>query len=552
MTSPVSPLTAARAKYQPQVPPHLRTAAVVTEPVGDGPSAPEEIRSLFPKTTGMAMLRLVAGDSARAPAKPLVVGVVLSGGPASGGHNTIAGLLDGLLALHPESRLVGFLGGPRGVILNRSRDLTPQVVADYRNTGGFDIIGSGRDKIESAEDMESCLNTLKGHGAQALVVVGGDDSNTNAALLAEFFAARDAGIQVIGLPKTIDGDMKSDIIETSFGFDSACKTYANLVANICRDARSAGKYYHFVKLMGRAASHVALEVALQVHPNVTIISEEVLAKKITLNQIVEEVAQIVVQRAEAGKNYGVVLVPEGLIEFLPGMKDLLNELDHAIGTEDERFNRARTAAEKVAIVSEALSDESALLYGSLPHDVQKVLLIRDKHGNLTVSQVETDRLLMNLVQKRVSDLKHDGKTSASLVPLNHFFGYEGRCCPPSNFDADYCYGLGLSAAHLIRAGVTGYTVYGRNLAAPHAKWEFGGVPVTSMLHIEMRKGKAKPVIRKALVEIDGPVFGEFDRHRAAWAIHDDYQQIGGIQYFGPPEVADARPVTLLLEHPAQG
>ncbi len=538
-----------RVNYQPRLPQGLQGQVDVQSLDASAAGHDPEIQKLFPNTCGLKTVRLVSGNGS-ALKEPITVGVVLSGGPAPGGHNAIAGLFDAVKEIHPDSRLLGFLNGPIGVIEGDQIEITSELIDEYRNTGGFDIIGSGRDKIESPEDIDRCVRALTYLGARALVVIGGDDSNTNAAILAEELISRDAGIQVIGLPKTIDGDMRNDVIETSFGFDTAAKTYASLVANVARDAKSAHKYTHIIKLMGRAASHVALEVALQTRPNLTIISEEVEARNLTLNDVVEQIVEVVVRRAESGKNYGVIVIPEGLLEFLSDFKVLLKELSIIFRDGEDILNSYTTDEDKRQYINIKLSNESSHIYSTLPDSIQHTLLKPDKHGNIPVSQIETDFLLVDLVKLRLNELYRQGKYKGTFTPLHHFFGYEGRCMAPSNFDADYCYALGYSAAHLIAAGLTGYTVYGQNMMAPAEEWVMGGIPVTSMLNMELRKGKMKPVIKKALVELDGKPFKAFAADRENWIVEDAYRFVGPIQYYGPPGLADARTLTLAHERSA--
>jgi pyrophosphate--fructose-6-phosphate 1-phosphotransferase len=506
-----------------------------------------EIKRIFPNTYGLPLVHIVSG-AGELESSPITVGVVLSGGPAPGGHNAIAGLYDALKAANPASRLLGFLGGPKGVITNKHVELTAEFVDRFRNTGGFDMIGSGRDKIETPEQLKGCEETAIKLGLKALVVIGGDDSNTNAAILAEHCLAHKVPLQVIGLPKTIDGDMRNQFIEASFGFDTAAKTYAQLVGNVCRDSLSAKKYYHFIKLMGRSASHIALEVALQVHPNLAIISEEVKAKKMTLNNVVDQIVDVIVKRASTNKNYGVILIPEGLLEFLADFKEFLKELGSTLKSEEKQLQKLSTV-EKRQLVAQRMT--TGALYASLPPSIQEVLLIRDSHGNLTVSQIDTESFLVELVSRRLDDLKKAGTFTGKFAALTHFFGYEGRCVFPSNFDADYTYCLGRAAAQLIRAGLTGYTVSARNLAKPAEDWEFGGVPVTSMLTLEQRKGAMKPVIEKALVDLEGAPFKHFESKRGMWVVEDAFASPGPVQYFGPPELADMRSQTLLLESAAR-
>jgi len=542
----------ARYQYQPKMPAVLKSSSISIQEEAGGnadPAHEADIQKLFPATYGKPMVRLTEGGTGL-PAEPRVVGVVLSGGPAPGGHNTISGLYDSLKAANPQTRVLGFLAGPKGVMEGRHLELTDEIVDRYRNTGGFDLIGSGRDKIESPDDLSRCISTLHALRVDALVVIGGDDSNTNAAILAEHFAAKNAGIQVIGLPKTIDGDMKNEIIETSFGFDTAAKTYANLVANVARDAMSSRKYTHFIRLMGRSASHVALEVALQTHPNLTLISEEVRAKRLTLQDVVDQIVDVVTRRSEAGRDYGVIVVPEGLLEFLGDFEELLKDLSHIHKTEEDVLHSLDTDEDRRQFVNSKLPAESAKVYSSLPDGIQHVLLRLDKHGNIPVSQLETEALLIDLVSLRIRELKRLGQFKGTFSPLAHFFGYEGRCVAPSNFDADYCYALGYAAGHLIRAGLTGYTVFAQGITDPAESWAMGGVPVTSMLNMELRKGKMKPVIKKALVELDGPAFRKFAEERDGWKAEDAFLFAGPIQYYGPSEICDALTISVTLEKSA--
>lgn len=549
MTETKSPLQQARASYQPKLPRALRTGNIAvqlgepTEPATDK----EEIHKLFPHTYGQPIATLVEGRG-ELRTEPLRVGVVLSGGPAPGGHNVIAGVFDALKSANPDSKLYGFLKGPGGVIKGKYKELAADIIDQYRNTGGFNMIMTGRDKIEKPEELEACKNNFEQMGLDGLIIIGGDDSNTNAAVLAEYLRSVGSRTCVIGVPKTIDGDMKNELIEASFGFDTASKVYSELIGNIARDATSAVKYWHFIRLMGRAASHVTLECALQTHPNIALISEEVQAKGITLEQIVDHITDVVIQRAEQGKNYGVALVPEGLVEFIGDIKTLIDELSAILGKEEEYIHSLPDHSERVQYLSTKLSDHSARVYGSLPQDIQAVLLRRDSHGNVPLSQVETERLLMDLVSDRIRLLQAKGEAQAvKFSPLSHFFGYEGRCAAPSNFDADYAYTLGYAAAQLIRANLTGYTVYVSNLTRKAEEWVAGGIPVTMMLNIEVRKGKPTPVIRKALVDLNGKPFLTFAEHREKWAIEDDYRFPGPIQYFGPSEVCDSPTLTLQME-----
>ncbi|MBI3946046.1 MAG: diphosphate--fructose-6-phosphate 1-phosphotransferase [Armatimonadetes bacterium] len=544
----ISPLQQARAGYRPNLPKALRGGSIgvafgaPTEPASDR----EEIRRLFPNTYGQPAVTLVAGDGLQAA--PLKVGVVLSGGQAPGGHNVIAGVLDALKAAHPESRLFGFLKGPAGIIKGKGRELTPELVDAYRNTGGFDMIMSGRDKIEKPEELAACKKHFAEMGLDGLVIIGGDDSNTNAAVLAEYLKTEGCPTCVVGVPKTIDGDMKNEQIEASFGFDTAAKTYSELIGNIARDATSAVKYWHFVRLMGRAASHVTLECALQTHPNIALISEEAQARGTTLEQIVNYIVEVVVRRAEAGRNYGVVLVPEGLVEFISDFRVLIDEVSAILGADERYIHGLPDHSERLQYLNTRLTAESARVYGTLPRDIQEVLLRRDSHGNVPLSQVETERLLIDLVSDRIRLLQSRGQAEAvKFSALSHFFGYEGRCAAPSNFDADYTYSLGFAAAQLVRARLTGYTANVRNMTKPADEWVAGGTPVTMMLNLERRKGVLTPVIKKALVDLGGRPFTEFAERRDRWAIGDEYVFPGPIQYFGPSEVCDAPSITLALE-----
>ena len=549
MSTDISALQLARASYQPKLPKALRQGSVKVE-LGQ-PSHPstdqDEIKKLFPNTYGQPVAAMFEGNGDLKTA-PLKVGVVLSGGQAPGGHNVICGLFDALKSANPENRLFGFLKGPGGVIKGKYKELTEDGIKPYRNTGGFDMIMSGRDKIESAEDLAACKKNFEDMDLDGLVIIGGDDSNTNAAMLAEYLKGQGAKTVVIGVPKTIDGDMKNDQIEASFGFDTASKVYSELIGNICRDATSAVKYWHFIRLMGRAASHVTLECALQVQPNITLISEEIQAKGTTLESIVDNIVDVVLKRAAQGKNYGILIVPEGLPEFISDIKVMIDELSAILGEQDKYIRGLPDHDERAQFLSQKLSDHSAKVYNSLPVDIQEVLLKRDSHGNVPVSQVETERLLIDLVSDRIREMKREGKAEGvKFSPLGHFFGYEGRCAAPSNFDTDYCYSLGYAAAQLVRAGLTGYTVNVQNLTKPAEEWVAGGTPVTMMLCIEQRKGKPTPVIRKALVALDSAPFNAFAAGRESWAINDQYIFPGPIQYFGPTEVCDATTKTLALE-----
>ena len=540
-----SNLQVARAAYQPKLPKALKGAVkavegAATQSVGNQ----EEIKALFPNTYGMPVVRFADGGSA--DSQSFNVGIILSGGQAPGGHNVISGLYDGVKAINPANKLYGFLMGPGGLVDHKYIEFDDALIDEYRNTGGFDIIGSGRTKLEETEQFEKGIEILRELGIKALVIIGGDDSNTNACVLAEYYASKNYGVQVIGCPKTIDGDLKNSQIETSFGFDTACKTYSELIGNIERDCNSARKYWHFIKLMGRSASHIALECALQTQPNICLISEEVEAKKQSLDDIVNYIAEIVARRAANGNNFGTVLIPEGLIEFIPAIKKLIAELNDTLATEEA----ASVAREEVIdYVKAHLSADNLATFNSLPDGVARQLALdRDPHGNVQVSLIETEKLLSSMVAKRLSEMKAEGKYCGKFSAQHHFFGYEGRCAAPSNFDADYCYSLGYNASRLIACGKTGYMSVISNTTAPAEEWIAGGVPITMMMNLEKRNGKMKPVIRKALVELEGEPFKFFAAHRDAWAINTEYVYPGAIQYWGPTEVCDQTTKTLQLEH----
>lgn len=542
-----SALQIARAAYVPKMPVALRGSVravegAATEAAGDK----EEIKRLFPHTYGMPAVTFERGDAAD-PMPPINAGVILSGGQAPGGHNVIAGLFDGLKAANPESRLFGFILGPGGLVEHKYMELTADIIDEYRNTGGFDMIGSGRTKLERREQFDKGLEILKELGISALVIIGGDDSNTNAAVLAEYYRSIGAGVSVIGCPKTIDGDLKNDLIETSFGFDTACKVYSEVIGNIQRDCNSARKYWHFIKLMGRSASHIALECALQTHPNVCIISEEVEANDQSLDEIVNHIAHVVARRAAEGNNFGTVLIPEGLIEFIPAMKRLIAELNDFLAHNKAEFKMIKKSLRHSYLISK-LSKENSALYASLPEGVARQLALeRDPHGNVQVSLIETEKLLAEMVDSRLSEWKEEGRYRGKFATQMHFFGYEGRCAAPSNYDADYCYSLGYAASCLIRAGKTGYMASVRNTTAPAEEWTAGGIPITMMMNMEQRDGVMKPVIRKALVQLDGAPFRAYAAMRDEWAMTTDYVYPGPIQYFGPSEVCDAPTKTLQLE-----
>jgi len=553
----ISALQSARYKYFPKLPASLSGditgLAIESGAPTEAAADKEALKELFKHIYGKPVAAFVNGKNNKGEKidirKELIVGVVLSGGQAPGGHNVIAGIFDGLKKGNPSSKLYGFLGGPSGLINNKATELTGEIIDEYRNTGGFDIIGSGRTKIETPEQFASSLETAKSLNLNALIVIGGDDSNTNAALLAEYFVEKGTPIQVIGCPKTIDGDLKNEYIETSFGFDTACKTYSELIGNIQRDARSAKKYWHFIKLMGRSASHIALECALQTQPNICLISEEVEEKKMSLDQVVEDICVSIVKRAENKENFGVVLIPEGLIEFIPEIKNLIEELNDVMAFNEEEFSKFTSLIDQLYWLSQEISPESCKLLQSLPPEISRELLMdRDPHGNVQVSRIETEKLLIEMVEKRLAKLKEEGVYKGSFSALGHFFGYEGRCAFPSNFDANYCYSLGYSAFALIAAGLTGYISSIRNLTAPADEWVAGGIPLTMLMNLEQRHGAKKPVIKKALVDLNGNPFKTFDNERDNWAVKTSYLYPGSVQYFGPSDICDQPTKTLRLEH----
>lgn len=550
----LSALQKERYKYQPKLPPVLRQPldsieVQLGEPT-ESVANQEELKALFAHTYGQPVARIVSGKNT-AGGQPLTVGVILSGGQAPGGHNVIAGLFDGLKKGHPDSRLLGFLGGPIGLIDGKYVEITKELMDQYRNTGGFDIIGSGRDKIETQEQLDKVASVARELKLNGVVVIGGDDSNTNAAVLAEYFKKIGSSTQVVGCPKTIDGDLKNDYIETSFGFDTACKTYSELIGNICRDALSAKKYWHFIKLMGRSASHITLECALQTQPNICLIGEEVAEKKLTLDQIVESVAEVISRRAEKGLNYGVALIPEGLIEFIPEVGSLIARLSDVLAHDAEgpkEFDKLSGLDAQLAWLERQLPAQDFSVFKSLPSEIQKQLLLdRDSHGNVQVSLIETEKLIVEMVKRKLKDWSREGRFKGKFSALTHFFGYEGRCAFPSNFDADYCYSLGYTAYVLFRNGLTGYLSSVRNTHLSADQWTCGGIPITMMMNIEQRHGKPKPVIRKALVDLEDRPFQTFLAHRDEWAIETAYLFPGAIQYYGPSEVCDQPTRTLLLE-----
>ena len=542
----ISALQKERAGYQPKLPKALQGAVKVQEGAPtQSVDNQEDIKKLFPNTYGMPLVEFVPADSAN-NAK-INVGIILSGGQAPGGHNVISGLFDEVKKLNPENRLYGFLMGPGGLVDHNYIEITAENLQAYRNTGGFDMIGSGRTKLEKEEQFEKGLEILRKLDIKAVVIIGGDDSNTNACVLAEYYAAKQYGVQVIGCPKTIDGDLKNDQIETSFGFDTATKTYSELIGNIERDCNSARKYWHFIKLMGRSASHIALECALQTQPNICLVSEEIESKDQTLNDIVEYIAGVVAYRAEQGNNFGVVLIPEGLIEFIPAIGRLIQELNDLLAAHGADYLNLDKDAQRKYIL-EHLSAENKATFETLPEGVARQLsLDRDPHGNVQVSLIETEKLISEMVAAKLDQWKKEGKYAGKFSPLHHFFGYEGRCAAPSNFDAAYCYALGSSAAQLIANGKTGYMAIVKNTTAPADQWKAGGVPITMMMNMERRNGEMKPVIRKALVELDGAPFKTFAAQREKWAKETCYVYPGPIQYWGPSSVCDQTTKTLELE-----
>ena len=539
-----SALQIARSAYQPKLPKALQGAVKIkegaaTQSVGDQ----EEIKKLFPNTYGMPIVEFEPASEANT--KKMNVGIILSGGQAPGGHNVITGLFDQIKKLNPENRLYGFILGPGGLVDHNYMELTKEIVDEYRNTGGFDMIGSGRTKLEKVDQFEKGLEIIRELDIKAIVIIGGDDSNTNACVLAEYYAAKNYGVQVIGCPKTIDGDLKNEQIETSFGFDTACKTYSELIGNIERDCNSARKYWHFIKVMGRSASHIALECALQTQPNICLVSEEIEQKAMSLDDIVEYIANAVATRAADGNNFGTVIIPEGVIEFIPAIKKLIAQLNDVLALPEVK-DMGRS--EQIDFAKSHLTEENLAVFNSLPTGVARQLALdRDPHGNVQVSLIETEKLLSTMVAQKLERMKKEGKYVGKFGTQHHFFGYEGRCAAPSNFDADYCYALGTSAAQLIANGKTGYMAIVKNTTAPADQWIAGGVPITMMMNMEKRAGEMKPVIRKALVELDGAPFKAFAKERDRWARETAYVYPGPIQYWGPTEVCDQPTKTLALE-----
>ena len=548
----VSALQQARYSYNPKLPLILREDIRKIKPVYGKPtqsvSDQEKLQKLFPNTYGLPKVSFEKGQN-NDIGKKMNVGVILSGGQAPGGHNVICGLYDALKKANPESQLYGFMGGPSGILDDKFIIMTDDLINAYRNTGGFDIIGSGRTKLETKEQFEVCTKVCHKHDINAIVIIGGDDSNTNAAVLAEYFRAQGESICVVGCPKTIDGDLKNESIEASFGFDTATKTYSELIGNIERDANSARKYWHFIRLMGRSASHIALECALQTQPNICLIGEEVEAKNQSIEEITNYIADIVAKRSEKGNDFGVILVPEGLIEFVPSLKVLIREINDLLAKTEKEFNVIETVADKITFVEANLSDRSKKVFNSLPEEIKGQLLAdRDPHGNVQVSKIETEKLLIQTVTKRLKQMKAEGKYKGKFSTQNHFFGYEGRCAFPSNFDSDYCYSLGYNAVMLISANLTGYLSSVTQLSKSADQWQAGGIPITMMMNLEQRHGEQKPVIKKALVELDGEPFKYFAAHRDEWALDTCFTFPGAIQYYGPAEVCDQSTMTLRLEH----
>ncbi len=548
----VSPLQKARYDYKPKLPGMLRHGiseiCVIEGEVTESVADQEQIKALFPNTYGEKEIIFHKGSNTSQPKKH-IVGVILSGGQAPGGHNVVSGLYDALKATNPENVLLGFKGGPSGLLNDDYVVFDDAYIDAYRNTGGFDIIGSGRTKLETEEQFEVVVDVCKEHGMTAIVIIGGDDSNTNAAVLAEYMAAHQTGVQVIGCPKTIDGDLKNDDIEASFGFDTATKTYSELVGNIERDCNSAKKYWHFIKVMGRSASHVALECALESQPNICLISEEVAEKELSLSRIADYIADSVEKRAEKGMNFGVAIIPEGVVEFVPEFSALIGEINELLaGEKAEHFNALPSWKEKYAYIEKGLTKEAMNVFAILPQEIQQQLFLeRDPHGNVQVSLIESEKLFAALVADKLEARRAAGSYHGKFNAQHHFFGYEGRCAFPTNFDADYCYSLGYNAFMLIQYGYNGYLSKVSNLYKPAAEWVAGGMPITKMMNMERRNGEDKPVIKKALVELDGKPFKYFEAHREEWAVETCFTYPGSIQYFGPSEVCDMPTKTLALE-----
>ena len=548
----VSELQVQRANFKPVLPEILKNGLNGVAIVKGKPTKSivdqEKVKELFKNTYGLPIITFKKGKNKTFKNKSIKVAVVFSGGQAPGGHNVIAGLFDGLKRINKKNTLIGYLGGPSGILNNKYQEITENVLCDYRNTGGFDYIQSGRTKIETPEQFCSTKDNLAICDVDALVVVGGDDSNTNAAMIAEYLKEQGIDKCVIGIPKTIDGDLKNKYIETSFGFDTATKIYSELVGNICRDANSARKYWHFVRLMGRSASHITLEVGFKTQPNIVLIGEEIFAKNMTLSKVVDSIVDIIVKRSKVGKDFGIILVPEGVIEFIPEIKELISALNDILAENEVEFSKLGSMEEKKEFVCKRVSEKLSTLMAELPAGIASQLMSeRDPHGNVAVSLIETEKLLIEMIRKRLSELKKEGKYTGKFASITHFFGYEGRCGMPSNFDANYTYALGYNAAMLLLNGFTGYMSYIKNLIKPTKDWECGGLPLTMMMNIEKRSGKEKPVIQKALVDLKGKPFKEFIKNRDKWALGENYLFPGPIQYFGPKDITEMTTKTLQYE-----
>ena len=548
-----SPFLKARAAYLPRFPKVLDNPAALRVVKAGLPNFVADaeqkaiLKNLFSETFDQELLKLEASDSP-VNTKKLTIGVVLSGGQAPGGHNVICGLFDALKLMNPDSKLIGFNSGPGGILADKYIEISKEFIDEYRNTGGFDMLGSGRTKIETAEQFTLCRKTLDKHRADALVIIGGDDSNTNAALLANYFRSENSPIQIIGVPKTIDGDLKNQYVETSFGFDTAVRLYSELISNISRDALSAKKYYHFIRLMGRSASHITLEAAFQTQPNIVLIGEEIAQKNMSLKDIVAQMAETVIERSKNGKHYGIVLVPEGIIEFIPEIQQLILELNDIIADHKEYFESLDGFSHKSEWTNKKLSRDASYTFSGLPIDIQREFLMeRDPHGNIQVSLIETEKLLIELLTDHLAELKTEGNYSGKFKTQGHFLGYEGRCAAPTNFDADYAYSLGRTAVALVSTGVTGYMATVKNLASDRNEWEAMGVPLVSMMNLEVRQGTHKPVIKKGLVALGGKPLAHLNTMRKQWAEQDSYRFAGSIQYFGPKDLCDRVPYTLALE-----
>lgn len=542
-----SPLQKLRATYIPPLPLILSDINAVTiSPSNNLLAKHSALESVFPHTYLQPRLSLVQGKTQKN--KPLRVGFVFSGGQAAGGHNVASGLFDALKKMHSDSQLFGFLGGPKGIIENKHMEITAEIIAPYRNQGGFDLIGSGRTKIETEEQFAAAAKTVNALKLDGLVIVGGDDSNTNAALLAEYFLAKNVPVKVIGVPKTIDGDLKNENIEIPFGFDSATKTFSEIIGNILTDALSAKKYTFFIKLMGRTASHIALECALKTHANLTLIGEEIEYKKKTIRDITREITDLIIERSQIGKDYGVILIPEGLIEFIPECRQLIQELNTLLSPQKGYINALEQISapkEKISFINQLLKKESQKCLASLPEAIQlQLLLDRDPHGNVQVSKIDTERLFIELVSREIKFRENEENLKIKFSPQPLFCGYEGRACLPSNFDCQYCYALGHVAVLLINAGATGYICSIQKLNQSVDGWQMSGLPLVSMIHLEERHGQAKPVIKKALVDLEGSLFKIFQEAQKRWRLDDAYINPGPIQFFGPEEITELKTFTL--------